>query len=194
MLFIAWRKILSRLTTPIRLLFIKSASTLPAPTGGNWFLSPTIISLQESGKASSSAEKTVTSTIDNSSTITASHSSGFLRLCAKLGSSAPSLNSTSKSLCIVLASLPVSSVILFAALPVGAASATSSPLFSIRVIIPFTVVVLPVPGPPVNISKPLLTAISIACLCFSSKTISFAFSKVSISLGVGGYSIITFIR
>ena len=93
---------------------------LAAPTGGNWFLSPTIISLQESGKASSSAEKTVTSTIDNSSTITASHSSGFLRLCAKLGSSAPSLNSTSKSLCIVLASLPVSSVILLAALPVGA--------------------------------------------------------------------------
>ena len=100
---------------------------------------------------------------------------------------------------MVLASLPVSSVILLAALPVGAASATSSPLFSIRVIMPLTVVVLPVPGPPVKIRSPLLTAISIASLCFSSKVILLVFSKASISageisLGAGGYSIITFIR
>ena len=50
----------------------------------------------------------------------------------------------------VVSPLPVSSVIRFAARPVGAASAKEMPFCSKLYIIPFKVVVFPVPGPPVR--------------------------------------------
>ena len=49
-----------------------------------------------------------------------------------------------------MADLPVSSESLFAALPVGAANAVSSPILSKRARIALTDVVFPVPGPPVR--------------------------------------------
>ena len=69
-----------------------------------------------------------------------------------------SLTPISSSLCIVFASLPDVSLILLAALPVGAANITSFLLFSNIFIIVFIVVVLPVPGPPVIITTPFSIA------------------------------------
>ena len=51
---------------------------------------------------------------------------------------------------MVLASMPVASLIRLAALPVGAASRTRSPAFFSAAMMPCVVVVLPVPGPPVS--------------------------------------------
>ncbi len=64
------------------------------------------------------------------------------------------------------ASLLEVSLILFAALPVGAAKVTLLPLFSNMSIIALIVVVLPVPGPPVIINTPLLTDSLTAKICF----------------------------
>ena len=87
----------------------------------------------------------------------------------------------SRSLWIVLASLPVDSVILFAALPVGAPRSTLIPLFSYMWMIAFIIVVLPVPGPPVIISIPLLNAPIIASFCDSANFIFCSFSNTPIS-------------
>ncbi len=57
---------------------------------------------------------------------------------------------------MVLAGLPVTSLMRFAARPVGAASATLSPSSSNSWRIPFRVVVFPVPGPPVRIKQTAL--------------------------------------
>ena len=65
---------------------------------------------------------------------------------------------------MVLASHPVASVILFAARPVGAARRISISSISKYRIIVLMVVVFPVPGPPVMISRPLFTASMTACL------------------------------
>ena len=51
---------------------------------------------------------------------------------------------------MVFASMPVASDIRFAALPVGAAKIITHPACLYAEIIPNVVVVLPVPGPPVN--------------------------------------------
>ena len=69
---------------------------------------------------------------------------------------------------MVFASTPVSSDMRFAARPVGAARNTVSP-FSINMrIIAFSVVVLPVPGPPVKIKRPFSSAARIASFCNSA--------------------------
>ena len=70
---------------------------------------------------------------------------------------------------MVLASTPVASVILLAALPVGAARAIFKPNSSAILSIAFSVVVLPVPGPPVIINNLELNAALIASDCLSAK-------------------------
>ena len=68
----------------------------------------------------------------------------------------------------VWASMPVSSLMRLAARPVGAASTISSPIFRNRATMPRTVVVLPVPGPPVRISTPVRAASSTAWRCWGA--------------------------
>ena len=82
---------------------------------------------------------------------------------------------------MVFASLPVSSVIRFAARPVGAASSGSNPRFSKSFIIALSVVVLPVPGPPVSTKMPLSNASVMALRCNSSNFIPSCRSTLSIS-------------
>ena len=100
------------------------------------------------------------STIDISSTIIASVSSGFSSFLSKLVANELPLESScgppliSSNLCIVWASIPQVSLILLAALPVGAASLISSPsIWKYRIMV-FIVVVFPVPGPPVITTRP----------------------------------------
>ena len=64
---------------------------------------------------------------------------------------------------MVCASLPHSSPMRLAARPVGAQSSTSSPMRSKSATMPRTLVVLPVPGPPVRISSSSCAASSTAC-------------------------------
>ena len=84
--------------------------------------------------------------MEHSSTINASASNGFssLRLY-------PSFGLYSNSRWMVLASMPVASLIRLAALPVGAASKILMPAVFKAAMMPWVVVVLPVPGPPVRI-------------------------------------------
>ena len=105
--------------------------------------------------------------MDISSTTTASASSGFFSFRSNEAVSS-AFHLTSSSRCSVLASRPVSSAIRLAARPVGAAMATVSPMLSSRVMMPRSVVVLPVPGPPVRISVPRAIASIIACRCCCS--------------------------
>ena len=99
-----------------------SFSTLPGPTLGSWFTSPTRITRVPGTIAFRSAYISGRSTIDISSIITTSASSGFsaFRWKPPIVSSS-GFPDTSRRRCIVCASQPVASVILFAALPVGAA-------------------------------------------------------------------------
>ena len=64
---------------------------------------------------------------------------------------------------MVEASCPVTSVNRLAARPVGAASTHFSPLWPYSDKIPFKIVVLPVPGPPVINSRALPAAERMAC-------------------------------
>ena len=77
-----------------------------------------------------------------------------LRLDARVKCPAPSRQSSSSIRCMVFASTPVAAVSLFAALPVGAHSAALSPRSSSIRRMHLTMVVLPVPGPPVTICTP----------------------------------------
>ncbi len=143
---------------------IRSPSTFPAPTDGSWSLSPTSISLHPMGRARSTLSKTYASTMDISSITRHSHSKGLRSLRLKKGWSRSS-QSTWSIRWMVFDSSPVSSLILFAARPVGAANKTRSPAcFSMRMMA-FRVVVLPVPGPPVSISTPCSMAAFIASRC-----------------------------
>ena len=78
----------------------------------------------------------------------------------------------SSNLCKVFASSPVVSVILFAALPVGAHNTGFIPCFLYNSIIALIIVVFPVPGPPVIIHTLCSFMLSIASLCFSESSIS----------------------
>ena len=69
---------------------------------------------------------------------------------------------------MVLASIPVASLMRLAARPVGAASRTRSPAFFNAAMMPCVVVVLPVPGPPVSTMTLEVTACRIAASCTSS--------------------------
>ena len=66
---------------------------------------------------------------------------------------------------MVLASRPVASLMRLAALPVGAARSTSRPYARYAAMIPWVVVVLPVPGPPVRIITFARAAFRMASAC-----------------------------
>ena len=120
------------------------------------------MSRQENLTARSSDSKRSVSIIDVSSMKTASQRSGFFSPRLNLVTPEPSSKSTSSSRWTVLASTPVSSVIRLAARPVGAASATFSPICPSSRMIAEIAVVFPVPGPPVRIMRGEVTAVMIA--------------------------------
>ena len=157
-----------------------SFSTFPGPTLGSWSTSPTRISFVPIETALRSEFIILMSTIDISSTIITSASSGLSSFLSKnidrpaaadflSPSGTPPL--ISNILWIVCASYPQASVILLAARPVGAASLISRPSSSKYLIIVLIVVVLPVPGPPVTITSPFLTAFATASFWISSRVI-----------------------
>ena len=76
---------------------------------------------------------------------------------------------------MVLASLPVTSDNLLAALPVGEANTTLLLSLSAICIMLFTMVVLPVPGPPVMTITLLPIALLIASVCLSANSIWLSF-------------------
>ena len=119
----AWRKIFTRRTAGKTSVSSISRKTAPGPTEGSWSTSPTRISLVPTGIADRSAYIREMSTIDISSMIMTSASSGFASFLSKRTFSRSSSEEelTSSSLWIVEASYPVVSVIRLAARPVGAA-------------------------------------------------------------------------
>jgi hypothetical protein len=141
----AWRNTSVSRTTGTAPEPMMSASTWPGPTEGSWSMSPTISRAACSGTAFSSDCIRSTSTIELSSTTSRSQSSGFssLRLKPK------AFGSNSSSRWMVLASMPVASVMRLAARPVGAQSRSFTPFAARMRRIEFTMVVLPTPGPPV---------------------------------------------
>ena len=171
----ACRKILVSCTTWNCPLSIISFNTLPGPTLGSWFTSPTRISLVPATIAFRRDCIRLISTIDISSIITTSVSSGLLSF--RSNPTAPSIPPFNSSIrCMVLASYPVISLIRFAALPVGAARKMSRPSSSKYLIILLIVVVLPVPGPPVITKSPFLTASETASFWCSSSSMPVCFS------------------
>ena len=159
----------SSVTHSISPEFITSASTLPAPTLGSWSLSPTSTSLVPGCNFFSSASKRKISTIENSSTITASHASGSP---SETAAAPPILQAR----WTVLASLPVASLMRFAARPVGAISVTFFPIWSNTSRIHFIIVVLPVPGPPVTSATPDVIAALTASRWLGASVILLIFS------------------
>ncbi len=85
------------------------------------------------------------------------------------------LEEISSSRWIVEASKPVVSVIRLAARPVGAASRMVKFSDSKKCSIALIVVVLPVPGPPVMMKSPFLTAQTTACSCSFESSMELAF-------------------
>ena len=146
----AWRNTSRKNTVSTRPLRIRSENTFPAPTEGSWSASPTSTSRVPGRRARSSAEKSPTSTMLISSTMTASASSGSFSVFWNVSWWVASFQLMPKSRCTVWASMPVSSLMRLAARPVGAASWMPSPMFKSRATMPRTVVVLPVPGPPMS--------------------------------------------
>ena len=106
--------------------------------------------------------------MDISSTTTASADSGSVSVFEGAGRPSFSLRPIPRRRWIVCASRPVSSSRRFAARPVGAQRATSSPIRPYRATIPRTVVVFPVPGPPVRIDTPARAARRTASFCMGA--------------------------
>ena len=79
---------------------------------------------------------------------------------------------------IVLASLPVDSVMRFAALPVGAHRRTFLFIASNILIIDSIIVVLPVPGPPVITVTPFNIDCTTASFCICVREMSFSSIEV----------------
>ena len=197
-----WRKERFNAVTWNIPLFIISCKTSPGPMDGSWLTSPKSKSCVSLQTARNSIAIVSMSTIDNSSTITKSYGSGLSSFSVSAGSA----GLYSISLWIVLASLPVDAFMRFAAIPVGAARAISTPemrhifeSFSITPIINRTVVVLPHPAPPVNIEVWLHSAISTASRCNGSNSTSssswISATHASIfSFGTAAYLDLTSIR
>src|ERR1043165_2703199 len=120
----AWRNTSVKRTTGTAAEAITSASTCPGPTEGSWSTSPTSISAACCGRAASTARISGTSTIEVSSTTSSSQLSGI----SSLRLNPPVRGSVSSRRWIVLASIPVLSDRRLAARPVGAQSATTTPL------------------------------------------------------------------
>ena len=152
-------------TAPLR---IKSENRLPGPTDGSWSGSPTSTSRQSPRRAERRAAIRGTSTMETSSTMTASTSRGSYWSWVK--ASCPVLGSkpVSSSRWMVEASVEHSSPRRLAARPVGAARAVSSPMASNRASTPRRQVVLPVPGPPVRSITCREAAISTAWRCWGA--------------------------
>ena len=112
------------------------------------------------------------STIEASSTMTRSASSGRSRLRWKV----IVFGSSSSSRCSVFASWPVASAMRLAARPVGAPSTMREPFRSRIWMMPFTRVVLPVPGPPVMTRSFFPTPCLMASRC-SGARVSFCRSS-----------------
>ena len=147
MLCCAWRKISVSLITGIFPESMSERSTFPAPTDGSWSVSPIRMRVALGRIACIKRFIKTSSTIDISSTITTSASSGLRRFRLKPFS----CGENSSRRCIVFASRPVVSLSRLAARPVGAVKAMRLPSASNSRIMPTVVVVLPVPGPPVRI-------------------------------------------
>ncbi len=139
---------------------ITSLSKEPGPTDGSWSTSPTSTSLVPGRTAARKLLIKSTSIMEVSSKIMTSASIGALSL--RSNAIYPWVKFTPRSRWMVFASRPVVSAILFAARPVGAARATRNPSASKTLSIVLTVVVFPVPGPPVRTTTELLTAFSTA--------------------------------
>ena len=107
------------------------------------------------------------SIMELSSIIKASPSRGLVSFLLNLKPWLPSLF-TSSVLWIVMDLWCVASSIRFAARPVGAAHNTDNPCFLSILMIPLTVVVFPVPGPPVKINTSDLHAAIMASRCLSA--------------------------
>ena len=152
-----------------------SPNTLPAPTLGNWSLSPTIMSCEVRPIAFNKLNINWLSTILASSTTITSCVSGFCSVLPK-HIPFPFLKSKSKALCIVLAFSPVLSLRRLAALPVGASNKHFLFLCLKQLKTHLMIVVLPVPGPPVITHTPLLTAFVTASIWFLWSLIWFASS------------------
>ena len=136
-----------------------TAEFLGIPSSG----SPTSTSRQPGRSAASSARISARSTIEVLSTITASASKGsfsFLR-------PSPPFCCSAHAQQVVDGSAPPrrSSPTRWSASSVAAQSSTSSPMRSKSATMPRTLVVLPVPGPPVRISSSSCAASSTACRC-----------------------------
>ena len=113
-------------------------------------LSPTMMRRVLGRIAFSSESISSVSTIDISSIISTSQVSGLSS--RRLNAWDLELKSTSSRRWIVCAGAPVRSAMRFAARPVGAASFIFSPRFLHSEITALSVVVLPVPGPPVSMN------------------------------------------
>ncbi len=124
---------------------IISDNTFPGPTEGNWKVSPTIIRLANTGRASIRQYMSCVSTMEASSTIKTSSSRGLAKFLSNVWVSWSKPN----NLCRVKAFFPVTSERRLAALPVGALNTTFrfcilKTSHNARIM-----VVFPVPGPPV---------------------------------------------
>ncbi len=149
------------LTTLKQSEVIISFSTLPGPTEGSWFTSPTKIRRVPTFTAFKRDCISWISTMDISSIMMISASRGFSSFRSNRileVSPSPGTPFNSRRRCMVFASYPVASVIRLAARPVGAARRISISSSSKYRIIVLMVVVFPVPGPPVIIRRPLFTA------------------------------------
>ena len=181
-LWAAWRNTSLSRTVGTRRLRIRSESRFPAPTLGSWSGSPTSTRRQSSRRAERSADIRVMSTIEVSSTMTASALKGLRSLWAKINWPVCSSNRVSSRRWMVVPSASHSSPIRLAARPVGAARAVFSPKLSNRERTPRREVVLPVPGPPVRRSTCREAASSTASFCWGAYFSPWAFSIFSISL------------
>ena len=176
-----WRKISVRRTvgtTPLRMI---SEKTLPGPTDGSWSASPTRSMRQSDFSALSMACMSVMSTIEHSSMISASQASLSSSSLPKTTVS-PSSDIFAPSMrWMVDASMPHSSLMRFAARPVGAARYVSSSSSSYMASTALSMVVFPVPGPPVMTSMRFFAARAIASRCMGAYLMPFAVSRRSIS-------------